>query len=614
MADQHTPQGPIFQTSVPFRPRRTSATPSQRPKTSSGEIEPRSDFLRDALREKKGLPTRSQSTTPRRARVGLRSTAYHSAHDEWMPSSDEERNVLRRSTSRLHKPRRASDFGSSKSLPSQNAMLGQKETGNKLDKLEKDNFDLKLKITMQQERMNQLHEELEQAVSSARDLNNAVELLSKNIASTEEELERTRAANQEMAEINDELMKELEQRDEGIKLRQLAIEEAAGIIQTLEVKCEKLELAASRPEASPRPGSDYFSENAEGTPPKRNGSLRPPMNPMHLGVLPTPPDSDYFSADTSPNITPRTPRFAPADKAAQLVRAQEKGAQFNKELGLRSAASKDSLLSSFIDTPSLPPAPARLLRRKSPTPGFWQSPRAPLQRSTTTVEFNRQETPPWSDSRQLRTLFAQGEFNRRIHASTPLRHTSTTPSVTVGSASTSTEDLFSSSQSLSSRPTTAVSDPTAASSQKLQPQARNLTPLSMPQQQQQQHQITPARTPVNYNNWPRKYPEWPPSLGLRDRDILFHGDGMAEMFPVSTPRVETPQPHSSVSHLRSSSATPTEALGMPPSAHSRSGSVAVNTPQSAPAGAVKRGFSHRISASFSGGKHLGLERRNTTLR
>lgn len=614
MSDEHIPTNAAFRSSVPFRPRRSSTTPSQRPRTSSGEIEPRSGFLRDALREKKGLPTRSQSTTPRRARIGSRPTTQQSPHDEWMPSSDEEKNILRASTSRPQKTRRASDIGSMRSSRSPNAMLGQKETGNKLDKLEKDNFDLKLKITMQQERMSQLHEELEQAVSNAHDLNNAVELLSKSIASTEEELERTRTSNQEIAEMNDELVKELEQRDEGIQLRQLAIEEAAGIIQILEIKCEKLEHEASRPDASPRTGSDYFSGDAEGTSPRRGVSLKVPLHAVHLGVLPTPPDSDYFSADTSPNNTPRTPYFTATEKVVQMIRAQEKGAQFNKELGLRSAASKDSLFSSFIDTPSQPPMPNRLLRRKTPVQMAQPRAKVPLQRAMTTMEASRQETPPWtSDSRQLRTLFAQGEFNRRIHASTPLRHTNTTPSVTVGSASNSDEDLLSTSKSQLSRSTPAVSDPTMTPSQKLH-QARNYAPMQ--QQQSQEPHFIPSRTPVNYNNWPRKYPEWPPSLGLRDRDILFHGDGMAEVFPASASQVAMTQPHSTISHLRSSSTTPADALGLSPATmQGGSGSVGITTtPQSAPPVLVKKTFSHRLSSSFNGGRPVELERRKTTLR
>lgn len=524
-----------------------------------------------------------------------------SAHDEWMPSSDDERNVLRTSTGRRpQKARRASDIGTMKSSLSPNANLGQRETGNKLDKLEKDNFDLKLKITMQQERMNQLHEELEQAVSSAQELNNAVELLSRSIASTEEELERTRASNQEITEMNDDLMKELEERDEGIKLRQLAIEEAAGIIQTLEIKCEKLEKVAIRPEPSPRPGSDYFSGDAEGTPPRTVGLSKPSGNSTHLGVLPTPPDSDYFSADTSPNNTPRTPRFT--DNI--LVRAQEKGAQFNRELGLQSAASKDSLLSSFLDTPSLPPAPERLLRRRTPVPGAQPNAKVPLQRAVTTIDSSRQDRHSWaSDTRQLRTLFAQGEFNRRIHASTPLRHTNTTPSVTVGSATSSNEEMFSTPMSPSqlSRPTSVVSDPTTTPSQKLH-QARNSAPI-----QQQQPPIIPARTPVNYNNWPRKYPEWPPSLGLRDRDILFHSDGMGEMCPVLSAK------DASISHLRSSSVTPTDTLGLPSPTHGGSMGVGVTTTNpSAPTGLMKKAFSHRLS--LPGRPALGPERRKTTLR
>lgn len=608
MSDQYTP--PASRSSVSSRTRRSSTTPSQRPRTSSGEIHPQSDFLRNALREKKGLPPRSQSTTPRRARASLGTTQPKGAHDEWMPSSDDERKGLRASTGRRpQKARRASDVCTMKSSLSPNANLGQRETGNKLDKLQKDNFDLKLKITMQQERMNQLHEELEQAMSSAHGLTNAVELLSKSIASTEEELERTRASNQEITEMNDDLLKELEERDEGIKLRQLAIEEAAGIIQTLEIKCEKLEKVALRSDVSQRPGSDYFSGDTEGTPQTKVAPSKPLGNVTHLGVLPTPPDSDYFSADTSSNHTPRTPRVT--DKAAQMARAQEKGAQFNRELGLQSAASKDSLLSSFIDTPSLPPVPERLLRRRSPVPGAQPKanvPKAnvPLQRAMTTMESSRQDRSSWApDSRQLRTLFAQGEFDRRIHASTPLPRTSTTPSVTIGSASSSNEEILSPTMSHTQllRSPSVVSDPTATPSQKLH-RARNVAPI-----QQQQPPIIPVRTPVNYNNWPRKYPEWPPSLGLRHRDILFHGDGVTEIFPACTPEVAP------LSHLRSSSVTPTDTLGLPSPTHGGSIGVGVTTtPPSAPTGLVKKAFSHRLSASLRVGRPGQTERRKTTLR
>ncbi|QDS74766.1 hypothetical protein FKW77_001494 [Venturia effusa] len=601
MSDQHT--SPLSRTALPFRPRRSSTVPSQRPRTSSGEVQPQSDFLRDALREKKGLPPRSQSTTPRRTKIGLGTTQRKGAHDEWMPSSDEERNMRTSTGRRPPKGRRASDIGAIKSSRSPNTNLGQRETGYKLDKLEKNNFDLKLKITMQQERMNQLHEELEQAVSNVQDLNNAVELLSKNIACVEEELERTRASNQEMTDMNDALLKELEERDDGIKLRQLAIEEAAGIIQTLEIRCETLEKGLPLLEASPRSGSDYFSGDAEGSPLRKIGPLKSSGNPSHLGVLPTPPDSDYFSADTSPNNTPRTPRFV--DRTAQMVRAQQKGAQFNKELGLQSIASKDSLLSSFIDTPSLPPAPERILRRRTPVAGAQSRARVSLQRAMTTMEASRQGTPPWvSDSRQLRTLFAQGEFNRRTHAPTPVRHPNTTPSVTVDSASCLNEEMFRpvTSQSQPPHSTLAVLDPTATPSQEPH-QARDFGPM-----QQQQPQIAPARTPVNYNNWPRKYPEWPPSLGLRDRDILFHGEELGEMLPVTTPQIAP------ISHLRSSSVTPTDTLGLPSPTHGGSLGVGVTTtPQSAPNGLAKKAFSHRMSASLNSGRP-GSERRKTTFR
>jgi hypothetical protein len=37
-------------------------------------------------------------------------------------------------------------------------------------------------------------------------------------------------------------------------------------------------------------------------------------------------------------------------------------------------------------------------------------------------------------------------------------------------------------------------------------------------------------TAPNFAVWPRKYPAWPPSAGLLNRDVLFHGEGMDEMF------------------------------------------------------------------------------------
>lgn len=567
---------------LPTHLRRSSTTPAQRPSTSSGEaIEPISDFLADALREKKGLLPRSQSTTPRRARTGLRSQTYQATLDEWMPSSDEERRAARRGSGRPIRKRRASDLSVMKASPG--SSLGTKETTSQMDKLQKENWDLKHRVALQQDRIKRLNEQLEQAAEEMdnskdlreknEELTEAIEILSKKVASSEEQM-------QDLTDMNDELVKELESRDDGIRQRQVAIEEAATIIQSLELRMESLQLVA--PEPSPRQDfSDYFSGDAEVPTPQRVTPKAPPP----ISHATAAPDSDYFSADTSPNITPKTPRKmhipAPKEKQVQLERAREIGASFNKEVGLRTAASRDSLFSTFLGTPDLP-APkqiGRTLRRaRTPTPGISAMP----QKIETIAEVTRSSvpTPPWSNTRPLRSLYEQGEFNRRIHSKTPIQRMDSTPSVTVASACASTDDIFSTTHSArnSHSPTTTVSDTaTPPVPHKRIPSPATLTPTPIPS-----NNLPTAPSPLNYSQWPRKYPDWPPSASLSSRSILFHGDGMDHMFPVSPPKDHR--------HLRSSSATPDEGYQVkrpPPLA--RAGTTAGPPPSSSrPAGLDRR--------------------------
>jgi hypothetical protein len=527
---------------LPYQPRRYNTTPSQRPSTSSGEaIEPISDFLADALRERKGLTPRSQSTTPRRAKPAVRSQAYQATHDEWMPSSDEERREARRRAGRPIRARRASDLSAVKSSPGAVRALGTRETTTQLDKLQKENWDLKHRVTLQQDRVKQLNEQLEETLEELEkakelrqtneELNEALEILSKKVASSEEDMIT-------MTELHDDLIKELELRDTGIKERQLAIEEAAGIIQTLELKVETLQQTTQTP-LPKQDLSDYFSGDADvAFSPKKNVTNGPT-----LAI--TAPDSDYFSADTSPNITPKTPRKmqlpSSEEKLVQLEKARETGASFNRELGLRTAASKDSLLSTFLDTRDLPPSVARTLartlRRRSPTPGIQESQQARSSKPIVDV-IRRVATPPWSNSRPLRSLYEQGEFNRQIHAKTPITRLDSVPSVTVASAFASSEDIVLSTPS--SNHTSSSKLPTGGSSLP--------TPMSAKSALSPSPNIPSNPSPLNYASWPRKYPEWPPSASLGDRVVMFHGEGMEDMFATSPPKDHR--------HLRSLSAAP----------------------------------------------------------
>ncbi|KAF2426561.1 hypothetical protein EJ08DRAFT_663153 [Tothia fuscella] len=524
-----------YRSSLPYSPTRSNTAPtSKRPSTSSGEaIEPISDFLAAALREKKGVLPRSQSTTPRRARTGLRSQAYQATLDEWLPSSDEERRSARKTSGRPPRTRRASDLAVMKSSPA--SSLGSRDASSALDKLNKENWDLKHRVALQQDRVKKLNEELEQALDDLavaselrqrnEELNEAVDILSKRIASSEEEMK-------ELTEINDDLVKELELRDSGIKERQLAIEEAAGIIQGLEIRVETLQQTQTNQylQPFPRKDSDYFSGDA--FPPNRAVTPKPQQ------TLVSAPDSDYFSADTSPNLTPKTPRkmqlpIIPKEKNVQLERAKQTGASFNKEVGLRTAASRDSLFSTFLETPNLP-APqrqySRILRRKSPAPGLQT-----IQQKTIPeriMEAARSASPWSSSSRPLRSLYEQGEFNRQIHSRSPISRPDSQTSVTV--VSESTDDIFSSTVR-SQSPATTLSDASVITPQSnLSPQINVVVP--------------PNPSPLNYSSWPRKYPEWPPSASLTNRDVLFHGEEYDEMLQRSPPKDHR--------HLRTASATP----------------------------------------------------------
>src|ERR1700760_2744671 len=135
---------------TPRRPSTSSGRPSTssglpRPLTSAGEsIEPTSTFLRDALRERKGLPPRARSTTPKRARPGTRSQSYK---DEWIQSSaDEKQSSERIPAPRPARQRRMSELSASRHGPppaTTSQTLGARETENRIDKLEKENWDLK---------------------------------------------------------------------------------------------------------------------------------------------------------------------------------------------------------------------------------------------------------------------------------------------------------------------------------------------------------------------------------------------------------------------------------------------------------------------------------------
>lgn len=497
----------------------------QRPSTSSGElIEPRSELLRQALLEKRNLPQRAVSTTPRKARAGYKSQAYH---DDWIPSSDDEEKPTRRNVRTRQLARRLTDTDISRSAvaPSPPATptpgVGVREASAEITRLQKENWDLKHRICLQQERAKQLNEQLEAALEqleSSRDLRERnyileqeKEKLKERISRRDEAITKLNENNKQLNEIQDELVQEMEQKDEELQKmeqevsdRQLALEEAAGFIQQLELKVESLQqtLDQQKPTPADRQDSDYYSADPGGV------EAVTPKPASIVAKAESTQDSDYFSA--SPNMTPKTPKDQnqPSGREEQRAKARVSALSFNKQVGLRSITSKDSLFGNFLESPALPKAqPSRILRRKP------SRPRTAISEEGST---SNAESPSWSTSRPLRDLYKSGELGRGIGGERPVPLAQLLLSQASITSREIEDDIFS--RGGTSRP----SSPASTVRSELVKE--------------------PSIEQPNYDRWPRKLPEWPPSAGLAHRDILFHGEEEQKV-TATTPPMKSPWRH-----------------------------------------------------------------------
>ena len=473
---------------------------------------------------------RTASSTPRKPRGAYRSQTYQ---DDWIQSSDDEQKTKRRSSGTRHHQRRLTDSGLPRATvaPSPPGTptpgVGAKEATAEITRLEKENWDLKHRICLQQERAQQLNEQLEAALEqleATRDLrerNHQLELdkekLKERISRRDESVRKLKEEHKHLNEIQDELIKEMDQKDDELQRleqevsdRQLALEEAAGFIQQLEFKVETLQQAADKstapqpsqpPSAERQPDSDYYSADHEGDETAKVAIPKPQVSKS--ADTPSMQDSDYFSA--SPNLTPSTPKDSRPQttnngRDEQRARARMSALSFNREIGLRSIASKDSLFGNLLDTPVLPKnQSSRTLRRKS------SRLRTPSEGGSSSGSSTTMGSPSWSNSaRPLRDLYKSGELSRGlsdINTNPPMQYTPSAESLISQDVD---DDIFS--RGGTTRPNSSGS---------------TLTIQSQPRTHY--NPILGIDVP-NYDRWPRKLPEWPPSAGLALRDILFHGE------------------------------------------------------------------------------------------
>lgn len=215
--------------------------------------------------------------------------------------------------------RRRNSEGVSNSIDAPRAGLSVKETNALIDKMQKENFDLKLRVTLQDERMKKMVEELNNLKDGAEEtekLQQKYALLEEKTALMETEIEemgkeheQLMADNEELLSVNDELVKEVEKRDS-------ALEEAATMIHNLEREKTVPPMKSAKSFNSrmeERQDSDYYSAEPDSPRTPAVGSSVRPTSSSGSSVLPA--DSDYYSATSysspasaAPSAVPKTPR------------------------------------------------------------------------------------------------------------------------------------------------------------------------------------------------------------------------------------------------------------------------------------------------------------------
>ncbi|KAF2460587.1 hypothetical protein BDY21DRAFT_335827 [Lineolata rhizophorae] len=496
-----------------------SGTKSPAPAFVSNPPVAKSELLREALREKRigsksDVQARRGSWTPKPT-----TPKPAPPRDDWIVNSEEEeRSDSARSR---HHHRRASTQAVSTPRPSASTPkpMASKEADAHMDKLSRENFDLKLRMYLQQERIQKMQQDLDEALDKLESLGK-VEAEKNNLEEENQSLEVENealresldAANrekQETLDMNDELVRELEKRD-------AAVEEAAGIIHGLEEEVEVLR----RSTAENRVGdSDYFSGEADNNTShqlKTTTSNLTASRPSSSGH-----GSDYFSATSmSPHAPFRTPRSLSrrgqipqrSSSLQSMQHPDQVGSNKNRH-SLHAGVSVGSLASSVVSEQSK----AQCLAARTKDQQTFK-PVADLAMMTASRLLPKSNGPALSrsPSKPLRSLYRDGQIKHDLPQQssangphpqhlTPHKSTSSdTPASSLRQESSPNanpdDDVFSTDGTPSLQVPSTASSPTLSSVQ-------------------------------NFGQWaPPEYPRWPPPGGLLARDFLFNGDGLDD-FP-----------------------------------------------------------------------------------
>lgn len=308
---------------------------------AESSFQPKSEYLREVLAGKKAEGSRAHSAS--RMPAGL----HQPGRDDWILSADDG-STRGRGRMRPSPIRRASAQENARPGASERG-LGHKDMHALVDRLEKENFDLKLRIRLQEDRLAKIGKEVDDARAKL-----------KQAEAVERQKVRLEEESGELLQVNNQLVKELEKRDG-------AVEEAASMIQDLEDRVASLRqalLASTRvgggSEGSSRPStglqdSDYFSA----------GSLSPSLHsrgrPYTARINSLAKPSFYSIASTSSYFNPSVQSLSTSvadDDESVASSSRSDRPQTPRPLSRRLASAVQAPNHAFDSASSSPPAPA----------------------------------------------------------------------------------------------------------------------------------------------------------------------------------------------------------------------------------------------------------------
>ncbi|OJD40723.1 spindle associated [Diplodia corticola] len=394
-------------------PRAALQTPKRSPLLSSPiTAEPKSDYLRQKLRERRhhlGMTDQSSRS------LSLSDPQPARAMDDYIFATDEELKKDRR-RARAQTSRISSATSQQTGLSTQRTQVaakGTREQQASMDKMCKENFDLKLRLTLVEERSRRLSTELEDTLEKLERMSVVEEerddLQEENTALRDlvEELRGSHdACEQKLRDswkMNGEVFAELEKRDAAIK-------EALDMYLHSEHQAQELEaeLAKYRP-APRRRDSSYFSTGPDSAGIKSTGEAGESASSQLGGQR-----DGFDSAPTSPEHRDTAVRLTLSRPLSQrysrLVRTMSAGDMRLHDLRERASTANvgDCAIDEGDSRRSSPAQRRRTLRRASGSPN---------------VDRASSKASSSNNSHSLRGVYLDGErdggspaFSESIHA------------------------------------------------------------------------------------------------------------------------------------------------------------------------------------------------------